>query len=127
MYLNRYLLSINVLFAGSEGSVQSWASSLSLDSQSDEATVEFMRHFVSQLFRDSGAIQLDQKAKFGQLCQVKFLNSKLSFRSNFFKDKTNFISNTPSISELTAVAHINLLFATVSLRILLKNHFSEYN
>lgn len=29
-----------------------------------------MRNFVAQLFKDSGSIQLDQKAKFGQLCQV---------------------------------------------------------
>ncbi|XP_077296289.1 uncharacterized protein LOC143918328 isoform X2 [Arctopsyche grandis] len=55
--------------SGSEGSVQSWASSLSLDSQSDEISVEFMRNFVVHLFKDSAGIQLDQKAKFGQLCQ----------------------------------------------------------
>jgi hypothetical protein len=60
-------------FAGSEGSVQSWASSLSFDSQSDEMTaeaVEFMRKFVGDLFKDSSAIPLDQKSKFGQLVQV---------------------------------------------------------
>nr|CAD7195249.1 unnamed protein product [Timema douglasi] len=56
----------------SEGSVQSWASSLSFDSQSDEMTaeaVEFMREFVSDLFRNSTNIPLDQKSKFGQLSQ----------------------------------------------------------
>ncbi|KAJ4441873.1 hypothetical protein ANN_11733, partial [Periplaneta americana] len=58
--------------SGSEGSVQSWASSLSFDSQSDEITaeaVEFMRKFVGDLFKDSAAIPLDQKSKFGQLAQ----------------------------------------------------------
>nr|CAD7572170.1 unnamed protein product [Timema californicum] len=58
--------------SGSEGSVQSWASSLSFDSQSDEMTaeaVEFMREFVSDLFRNSTNIPLDQKSKFGQLSQ----------------------------------------------------------
>ncbi|GLG99756.1 Uncharacterized protein GBIM_06149, partial [Gryllus bimaculatus] len=58
--------------SGSEGSVQSWASSLSYESQSDEKTaeaVEFMRTFVSDLFKDSASIPLDQKSKFGQLAQ----------------------------------------------------------
>jgi hypothetical protein len=58
---------------GSEGSVQSWASSLSLDSQTDEGAAEaaeFMRDFVATLFRDSGMISQSQKARFGQLAQV---------------------------------------------------------
>ncbi|XP_067002511.1 uncharacterized protein KIAA0513 [Anabrus simplex] len=58
--------------SGSEGSVQSWASSLSFDSKSDEKTaeaVEFMRKFVGDLFRDSSSIPLDQKSKFGELAQ----------------------------------------------------------
>ncbi|XP_021921961.1 uncharacterized protein KIAA0513 isoform X2 [Zootermopsis nevadensis] len=58
--------------SGSEGSVQSWASSLSFDSLSDEMTaeaVEFMRKFVGDMFKDSSAIPLDQKSKFGQLVQ----------------------------------------------------------
>jgi len=32
--------------------------------------VEFMRKFVGDLFRESSAIPLDQKSKFGQLAQV---------------------------------------------------------
>jgi hypothetical protein len=32
--------------------------------------VEFMRKFVGDLFKDSSAIPLDQKSKFGQLAQV---------------------------------------------------------
>jgi hypothetical protein len=32
--------------------------------------VEFMRKFVGDLFKDSSAIPLDQKSKFGQLVQV---------------------------------------------------------
>lgn len=60
--------------SGSDGSVRSWASSLSLDSQSDEATaaaVEFMRKYVSELFSTPGDISLEQKAKFGQLAQTE--------------------------------------------------------
>jgi hypothetical protein len=33
-------------------------------------TVEFMRKFVGDLFKDSSAIPLDQKSKFGHLAQV---------------------------------------------------------
>lgn len=68
-----HLNDASLYFQGSEGSVQSWASSLSFDSQSDEMTaeaVEFMRKFVGDLFRESSAIPLDQKSKFGQLAQV---------------------------------------------------------
>lgn len=60
--------------SGSEGSVRSWASSLSLDSQSDEATaaaVEFMRKYVTDLFNAPVDISLEQKAKFGQLAQTE--------------------------------------------------------
>ncbi|CAB3364557.1 Hypothetical predicted protein [Cloeon dipterum] len=58
--------------SGSEGSIQSWASSLSLDSQTDEATVEaieFMKIFVATLFSDSNSINRDQKAAFGKFAQ----------------------------------------------------------
>lgn len=61
------------LCLGSEGSVQSWASSLSLDSQTDEGAAvaaEFMRDFVATLFRDSSAITQSQKASFGQYAQA---------------------------------------------------------
>lgn len=70
-----HLNDVLLYFLGSEGSVQSWASSLSFDSQSDEMTaeaVEFMRKFVGDLFRESSAIPLDQKSKFGQLAQVYY-------------------------------------------------------
>lgn len=56
----------------SEASLQSWASSISYDSQPDEITVEcmeFMKNFVDVLFRDSSGISLDEKAKFGELSQ----------------------------------------------------------
>ncbi|KAJ6626438.1 hypothetical protein Bhyg_17776, partial [Pseudolycoriella hygida] len=49
----------------SEDSVPSWASSISLDSQTEEAIVEFMRKFVSVLFQDSSSISLDIKSEFG--------------------------------------------------------------
>ncbi|KAF4526092.1 hypothetical protein B566_EDAN007586 [Ephemera danica] len=60
------------IHSGSEGSVQSWASSLSLDSQTDEGALEaaeFMRDFVSTLFRDCNVITQSQKARFGHYAQ----------------------------------------------------------
>ncbi|XP_046385868.1 uncharacterized protein KIAA0513 [Ischnura elegans] len=62
------------IHSGSEGSVQSWASSLSLDTQSEEGAgtmeaAEFMRLFVKDLFDNPGSIQSDRKARFGQLAQ----------------------------------------------------------
>ncbi|XP_037038066.1 uncharacterized protein KIAA0513 [Bradysia coprophila] len=53
------------LHSESENSVPSWASSISLDSQTEEAIVEFMRKFVSALFEDSTTISLDSKSEFG--------------------------------------------------------------
>lgn len=53
--------------------MRSWASSLSLDSGSDETTtaaVEFMRKYVAELFSAPSDITLELKAKFGQLAQV---------------------------------------------------------
>lgn len=58
--------------SGSEASLQSWASSLSYDSQPDEMTAEcmdFMKNFVDELFKNSSGISLDEKAKFGELSQ----------------------------------------------------------
>ena len=50
----------------SENSVPSWASSISLDSQSEEAILDFMRRFVNILFHDSSSITLELKSEFGQ-------------------------------------------------------------
>uniref|UniRef100_T1IYG6 SBF1/SBF2 domain-containing protein n=1 Tax=Strigamia maritima TaxID=126957 RepID=T1IYG6_STRMM len=58
--------------SGSEASLQSWASTVSYESQPDEMTVEcmeYMKRFVEQLFKNSASISLVKKAKFGQLCQ----------------------------------------------------------
>uniref|UniRef100_A0AAG5DTU8 SBF1/SBF2 domain-containing protein n=1 Tax=Anopheles atroparvus TaxID=41427 RepID=A0AAG5DTU8_ANOAO len=50
----------------SENSVPSWASSISLDSQSEEAVLDFMKRFVRILFHDSASITLQLKSDFGQ-------------------------------------------------------------
>lgn len=54
----------------SENSVPSWASSISLDSQTEETTLEFMKRFVNALFEDSSSISLDIKSEFGNLATV---------------------------------------------------------
>lgn len=56
--------------AGSSGSVQSWASSLSADSQSEEAAADFMKAFVPLLFDAPNSIDQEQKANFGQMVLV---------------------------------------------------------
>lgn len=48
----------------------SWASSISLDSQTEEAIVEFMKKFISVLFEDSSSISLDSKSEFGLKTRV---------------------------------------------------------
>ncbi|XP_014208322.1 uncharacterized protein KIAA0513 [Copidosoma floridanum] len=53
--------------SGSSASIQSWASSLSADSQSEEAAVEFMKKFVPMLFDCPSKIDQEQKANFGQM------------------------------------------------------------
>ncbi|XP_034941146.1 uncharacterized protein KIAA0513 isoform X2 [Chelonus insularis] len=53
--------------SGSSGSVQSWASSLSADSQSEEAAADFMKSFVPLLFDSPNSINQEQKAHFGQM------------------------------------------------------------
>ncbi|KAH0568472.1 uncharacterized protein KIAA0513 isoform X1 [Cotesia glomerata] len=53
--------------SGSSGSVQSWASSLSADSQSEEAAADFMKTFVPMLFDAPESIDQEQKASFGQM------------------------------------------------------------
>ncbi|XP_017886532.1 uncharacterized protein KIAA0513 isoform X2 [Ceratina calcarata] len=53
--------------SGSSGSVQSWASSLSADSQSEEAAADFMKAFVPLLFDAPNSIDQEQKAKFGEM------------------------------------------------------------
>lgn len=45
-------------------------SSISLDSQSEEGVLDFMRRFVSILFSDSASITLELKAEFGQYSRV---------------------------------------------------------
>ena len=59
-----------LLYLGSSGSIQSWASSLSADSQSEEAAVEFMKMFVPKLFETPVSINQEEKANFGQMVLV---------------------------------------------------------
>lgn len=51
-------------------SVPSWASTISLDSQSDEAVIEFIRRFLAMLFDHPDKISLEAKAEFGQVVRV---------------------------------------------------------
>jgi len=60
----------NSCYSGSSGSVQSWASSLSADSQSEEAAADFMKTFVPLLFDAPNSIDQEQKANFGQMVLV---------------------------------------------------------
>ena len=62
---------------GSSGSVQSWASSLSADSQSEEAAADFMKSFVPLLFEAPSTIDQEQKANFGQMVLVSIVNAKI--------------------------------------------------
>ncbi|XP_055712028.1 uncharacterized protein KIAA0513 isoform X2 [Phlebotomus papatasi] len=55
----------------SVNSVPSWASSISLDSQSEEMVLEFMRRFLTTLFDNSGAISLELKSEFGQMSRTE--------------------------------------------------------
>ncbi|XP_055597120.1 uncharacterized protein KIAA0513 [Uranotaenia lowii] len=55
----------------SENSVPSWASSISLDSQSEEAILDFMKRFIEILFRDSSSITLELKSDFGQYARTE--------------------------------------------------------
>lgn len=55
----------------SNNSVPSWASTISLDSQTDDVVIEFIRRFLKTLFdNDSDKISLDMKAEFGQVARV---------------------------------------------------------
>lgn len=60
----------------SENSVPSWASSISLDSQSEEAVLDFMKRFVRILFHDSSSITLQLKSDFGQFARVSWREKK---------------------------------------------------
>ncbi|XP_066965274.1 uncharacterized protein KIAA0513 [Macrobrachium rosenbergii] len=57
--------------SGSQTSLQSWASSLSYDSQADDTNEpkEFMRKFVEEVFKTPHTIDVDRKARFGELAQ----------------------------------------------------------
>ncbi|CAL4126311.1 unnamed protein product, partial [Meganyctiphanes norvegica] len=57
--------------SGSQASLQSWASSLSYDSQADDMNdpKEFMRKFVEDIFKAPHTIDVDIKARFGEQAQ----------------------------------------------------------
>jgi hypothetical protein len=54
--------------------MQSWASSLSADSHSEESAAEFMKMFVPMLFESPSKIEQEQKANFGQMVLVSQQN-----------------------------------------------------
>lgn len=51
-------------------SVPSWASTISLDSQTDETVIEFVRRFLTTLFDNPDKITLELKSEFGQVVRV---------------------------------------------------------
>lgn len=53
-------------------SVPSWASTISLDSHTDETVIEFIRRFLTTLFEDPQKISLELKAEFGQVVRVRW-------------------------------------------------------
>lgn len=63
---------------GSQTSLQSWASSLSYDSQAEDVNEpkEFMRKFVEEVFKTPYIIDVDRKARFGELAQVRMLSKE---------------------------------------------------
>lgn len=61
----------NFIPSESMSSVPSWASSISLDSASEEAALEFMRNFVKILFVESSAMNIHLKAEFGEFAKVR--------------------------------------------------------
>ena len=68
--LVKFLFKRFLFAAGSSASIQSWASSLSADSQSEETAAEFMKMFVPMLFESPFTIDQEQKATFGQMVLV---------------------------------------------------------
>uniref|UniRef100_A0A336LLH1 CSON011440 protein n=1 Tax=Culicoides sonorensis TaxID=179676 RepID=A0A336LLH1_CULSO len=58
-------------------SVPSWASSFSLDSQSEEAALEFMKNFNNALFTNPASITVEMKSEFGQYARTE--NGRLWF------------------------------------------------
>lgn len=68
-------VSLLLLFpqVGSQTSLQSWASSLSYDSQAEDFNEpkEFMRKFVEEVFKMPHMIDIDKKARFGELAQAR--------------------------------------------------------
>lgn len=56
----------------SNGSVQSCVSIISLESQTENETLQFMRRFVTLLFNDSSMLTLELKSEFGRKTRVSF-------------------------------------------------------
>jgi hypothetical protein len=67
---NISLESLDVKMWRASSDPPSSISSFSLDSQSEEAVLEFMRRFTSVLFSDVASITLELKAEFGQYSRV---------------------------------------------------------
>lgn len=57
-------------YTNSDQSVQSLKSIASLESQSEDDTLQFMRRFVDILFQDSSQLTLELKSEFGMKTRV---------------------------------------------------------
>lgn len=60
-------------YANSDASVQSLKSIASIESQSEDDTLQFMRRFVDYLFQNSSQLTLELKSEFGIKSRVRIL------------------------------------------------------
>lgn len=56
--------------SGSTNSAHSWESNISLDSVSDDDSLEFMKRYVGILFENSSGLTLELKSEFGEKSRV---------------------------------------------------------
>lgn len=71
-------------------SVPSWASTISLDSQTDETVIEFIRRFLSTLFDNPEKISLELKSEFGQVVRVSDSPFKLGHYQGWQPNNVSF-------------------------------------
>lgn len=57
--------------SGSTNSAHSWESNISLDSASDDDSLEFMKRYVTILFENSSTLTLELKSEFGEKSRVR--------------------------------------------------------
>lgn len=76
-----FVFYLDMIPSSSQASLQSWASSLSYDSHSEEINEirEFMKSFVEDIFKNTHNITVDRKAEFGKLAQVSSIYRRYLF------------------------------------------------